>query len=92
MSVITEVSPLFFSYIICIAFVFFPLSFKKMQRMGVIRDLPAKLGPISSLSFQLEVDAMTSQSLSVYQELVTVSYVSVLPEVAGTNSLLSVGP
>lgn len=30
--------------------------------MGVIRDLPAKLGPISSLSFQLEVDAMTSQS------------------------------
>lgn len=32
------------------------------------------------------------QALSVYQELVTVSYVSVLPEVAGTNSLLSVGP
>lgn len=30
--------------------------------MRVIRDLPAKLGPISSLSFQLEVDAMTSQS------------------------------
>lgn len=62
-SVITEVSPLFFSYIICIAFVFFPLSFKNATN-GSNKGSAGEARPhiYHSSSFQLEVDAMTSQS------------------------------
>lgn len=65
-------------------FCLFPSKFLKLQRMRVIRDLPAKLGPISSLSFQLEVDATSTMTSQSWHSLAVPSDESESPSPSGT--------